>query len=200
MYSKRFLDRTRMMLISALCVLPMQTQAQSLGMDVAILGEILSVLKEMRNEEIKAIKNSETTARNKHEEFLAIDRNKPVDEAKNMKKLIEETKGNLEATNKNIDTQLKRIKDLHGVMVDQKNIDGLLKVEQLQLQLQSINASINTTNNQLQLDKFKTENTARNIQHTLKENNRKIYTEGDHQKEPVNFQGKFFLGHHNNQP
>ena len=106
MYSKRFLDRTRMMLISALCVLPMQAQAQSMGMDVGILREILSALKEMRDEEIKAIKNSETTPRAKHEEFLAIDRNKPVDEAKNMKKLIDETKRNLEATNKNIDTQL----------------------------------------------------------------------------------------------
>ena len=85
-------------------------------------------------------------------------------------------------------------------MVDQKNIDGLLKVEQLQLQLQLINASINTTNNQIQLDKFKTENTARNIQHTLKENNRKIYTEGEHQRKPVNFQGEFSLGGQSNQP
>jgi uncharacterized radical SAM superfamily Fe-S cluster-containing enzyme len=189
-----------MVLIAILFILPLPTQAQSLGMDVAILGEILNVLKEMRNDELKSIKNSETSPRNQHEEFLTTEQSKPIGEAENIKKLIEAAEGNAKETNKNINSQLERIKNLHQVMIDKKNIDGLLKVEQLQLQLQSINASINTTNNQIQLDKFKTETVVRKIQHELKEKNRKMYIEGDHQRVPVNFKGQFFLGHHNNQP
>lgn len=207
MYSKCFIAITKAMLISVLCILPVQAKAQSMGMDVAILEKILTELKEMRSDEIKAIKNSEeaikhseTAPRSRHEEFLAIERNSPIDEAVNMKELIEKAKGNLKETNTNINQQLERIKALHDVMIDKKNIDGLLKVQQLQLQLQSITASINTTNNQIQVDKFKTENAAREIQRSLKEKNRKMYTEGDHQRAPVNFNGQFFLGHHNNQP
>lgn len=207
MYSKRFIEVARVMSISALCLLAVQAQAQSMGMDVAVLGKILTELKEMRNDEIKAIKNSEEAIKNSEtaprgtpqEGFVAIE-HKPIGEVESMKKLIEEANKNLTGMDEDINKQLDRIKNLHNVMIDKKNIDGLLKVQQLQLQMQSITASINTTNNQIQLDKFKTENVAREIQRNLKEKNREIYTKGDHQRAPVNFKGQFFLGRHNNQP
>lgn len=197
MYSKCFIAITRAMLISSLCILPAQVQAQSMGVDIAILEKILTELQNMRKNEIEAIKKSEVAPRGEHEEFLAIDRNSSIGDADGMKKLIDAAEKNVKETNKNINSQLDRVKNLHNVMIDKKNIDGLLKVQQLQLQLQSINASINTTNNQIQLDKFKTEHVARNIQYELKQKNRSTYIR-EYQRTPVDFTGQFSLGRHNN--